>query len=125
MVKPAALVAILFLFNCASVSGQGPCSTQSNKLACVLPQEYGTGAAFNQVLAPFGGHPFHFSSDFSDTLKPFTSDIGRQANLLPLASPSSGVIFDQSLASGRKLSGAIGYSSASAISFLILTKSTA
>jgi hypothetical protein len=93
MVKPAALVAILFLFSCASVSGQGPCSTQSNKLACVLPQEYGTGAAFNQVLEPFGGHPFHFSSDFSDTLKPFTSDIGRQANLLPLASPSSGVIF--------------------------------
>ena len=68
---------------------------QSSKFACVLPQEYGTGAAFNQVLDPFGGshHPLHFESDFSTTLKPLTEDIGRQANLLPLASPSSGVIF--------------------------------
>jgi hypothetical protein len=65
---------------------------QSSKLACVLPQEYGTGVAFNHVLEPFGGHPFHYQSDFSTTLKPLTADIGRQANLLPLASPSSGII---------------------------------
>src|SRR5262249_6233070 len=35
---------------------------------------------------------FHFVSDFGNTLKPLTQAIGRQANLLPLASPSSGVI---------------------------------
>jgi len=71
---------------------------QSGNLSCMLLQEYGTGAAFEQVLysypSPSGrdGHPFHFVSDFGTTLKPLTEDIGRQANLLPLASPSSGVV---------------------------------
>jgi hypothetical protein len=92
MVRPAALVTLLIFLPCSSAFAQGPCSVQSSKLACVLPQEYGTGAAFNQVLESFGGHPFHYESDFATTLKPLTADIGRQANLLPLASPSSGVI---------------------------------
>ncbi|HEY2545462.1 MAG TPA: transporter [Candidatus Acidoferrum sp.] len=62
-------------------------------------QEYGSSNAFDQVLFPVGGHPFHFENDFSTALKPLTADIGRQANLLPLASPSSGVIlvFDPTL----------------------------
>jgi hypothetical protein len=44
-------------------------------------------------------HPGHFASDFSTTLSPLTGDIARQANLLPLASPSSGVLltYDQSV----------------------------
>jgi hypothetical protein len=95
MVKPVTLAALVSLLACASAFAQGPCATQSGKLACVLPQEYGTGGAFNQVLDSYGGsshHPLHFESDFSTTLKPLTEDIGRQANLLPLASPSSGVI---------------------------------
>jgi len=92
MLKPVALATFLCLLGSANAFAQGPCSVQSSKLACVLPQEYGTGGAFNHVLEPFGGHPFHFESDFSTTLKPLTADIGRQANLLPLASPSSGVI---------------------------------
>jgi hypothetical protein len=51
--------------------------------------------------APNGSnfHPGHFGGDFSTQLGPLTSDIARQANLLPLASPSSGVLlsYDPSL----------------------------
>jgi hypothetical protein len=92
MAKRATLATFVGLLACASGLAQGPCSTQSSKLACVLPQEYGSGPAFTEVLESFGGHPFHFESDFSTALRPLTEDIGRQANLLPLASPSSGVI---------------------------------
>ncbi|MBV9623036.1 MAG: hypothetical protein JOZ14_03555 [Acidobacteria bacterium] len=61
---------------------------------------------FNGALYPYGGpagvrdsHPGHFASDFATTLSPLTGDIARQANLLPLASPSSGVLltYDPSL----------------------------
>jgi hypothetical protein len=99
MVKPVVFVTFAVLLCCAGAFGQGPCSAQTNKLACVLPQEYGSGAAFNDVLYPVGKHAFHFVSDFTATLQPLTEDIGRQANLLPLASPSSGVVlvYDPSL----------------------------
>jgi Putative MetA-pathway of phenol degradation len=88
----------------------GPCTVQSGKLACVIPQEYGVVSnqpiSFNGVLYSYQGpprvmdfHPGHFASDFSTTLSPLTGDIARQANLLPLASPSSGVLltYDPSL----------------------------
>ena len=97
MVKHVALVTFVALLGCASAFAQGPCSVQSSKLACMIPEEYGSksGSTFNftGVLAPVGFHPLHFQSDFQTTLKPLTEDIGRQANLLPLASPSSGFIF--------------------------------
>jgi len=97
MVKSALLLTLVFLLGCTGVFAQGPCSSQSSNLACVLPQAYGSNPnrAFTQVLYDYGpkdGHPFHYINDFSATLKPFTADIGRQANLLPLASPSSGVL---------------------------------
>jgi len=103
MVKPTAFVSLLVFLCCARAFAQGPCSVQSSKLACVIPEEYGSksGTAFNftQVLYPAGFHTTHYSSDFSTTLQPLTADIGRQANLLPLASPSSGVLltYDPSL----------------------------
>src|SRR5271170_1840277 len=99
MAKLVALASLIFFLSCSGAFGQGPCSVQSSKLACVIPQEYGSGAAFENVLYPVGGHAFHFVSDFSATLKPLVTDIGRQANLLPLASPSSGVVlvYDSSL----------------------------
>jgi hypothetical protein len=100
MVKPAAFVTLFVFLGCASAFAQGPCSVQSGKLACVIPQEYGAGAqTFASVLFPVGGHTFHYENDFGVTLKPLTADIGRQANLLPLASPSSGVVlvYDPSL----------------------------
>src|ERR1700683_4612165 len=102
MIKHAALISLFVSFGCARISAQtqtqlqGSCAAQSSKLACVIPQEYGSssGTAFNftGVLFPAGFHATHFSSDFSATLEPLTEDIGRQANLLPLASPSSGVV---------------------------------
>jgi hypothetical protein len=99
------------IFSGVSVFAQGPCSVQSRKLACVIPQEYGFAAApggqsipnFNNVLydapvsplAPpsvINSHPAHYVSDFSSELASLAGAIGRQANLLPIASPSSGVL---------------------------------
>ena len=97
-----AVFSILFVFmGYSSAFAQGPCSmpNSGSKLGCVIPQEYGAVNAFQSVLFPVGGHPFHFLSDFGTTLKPLTEDIGRQTNLLPLASPSSGftLSYDPSL----------------------------
>jgi hypothetical protein len=91
------------IFICASAFAQVPCSTQNSKLACVIPQEYGpTPYGFTNVLFDVGGHPVHFNfgpGDIKTRLAPLTSAIGREANLLPLASPSSGVVltYDPSL----------------------------
>jgi hypothetical protein len=98
MVKSAALVTLFALFSCGTAFAQnGPCSSQSSKLACVIPEEYGSTAFdFTNVLFNVGHHPQHFntgSGDIESRLAPLTRDIGRQANLLPLASPSSGVVF--------------------------------
>src|ERR1700730_4568209 len=106
-------VGVVILGSLFAISGfaQGPCFVQSSNLACVISQEYGAGPAafsggqpkgsFSQVLEPFGGHPIHFSNEFAVTLQPLTAEIGREANLLPLASPSSGVVlvYDPSLKS--------------------------
>ena len=102
MLKQALLLGLLILLWSGSAFAQGPCSSQSSNLACALPQEYGTGLAFNNVLDRVGRHPAHFSvgtSDFAATIKPLTQDISRQANLLPIASPSSGVVlvYDRSI----------------------------
>ena len=105
MGKRATLVVFCILIaGCATVVAQGgPCSQKSSNLACVIPQEYGPNAfAFTNVLLdiPNTRHPEHFntgSGDISVRLTPLTKAIGRQANLLPLASPSSGVIYDPSL----------------------------
>lgn len=97
----------VFLFVGGPAFAQGPCSSQSSKLACVIPQMYGLQPGekifdFGNVLydAPGpNGHPAHFNPEFGSQLGPLTSAIGRQANLLPLASPSSGVLlsYDSSL----------------------------
>lgn len=107
MKRLLACVGLAFLFLAVGSYAQGPCATASGKLACVLPQEYGigSGGAFNfttvlyDAPSPKNFHPQHFGSDTSTLLGPLTSDIARQANLLPLASPSSGVLltYDASL----------------------------
>jgi len=109
------LLVTFFTLNLMSAFAQlpnvtGPCTVQSGKLACAIPQEYGVVSngpiSFNGALYSYGGppkvvdsHPGHFASDFSTTLSPLTGNIARQANLLPLASPSSGVLltYDSSL----------------------------
>jgi hypothetical protein len=102
MFKRIALGIIVGVLSTTALA-QGPCASQSGKLACVIPQEYGVNAFdFTNVLRPVGDHPEHFNrggGDIQSRLEPLTKIIGRQANLLPLASPSSGVLltFDSSL----------------------------
>ena len=65
MVKSVLLLTLVFFLGCTSVFPQGPCSSQSSNLACVLPQQYGSNPnrAFTQVLYEYGpkdGHPFHY-----------------------------------------------------------------
>jgi len=105
------LVTLCVFLLASGAFAQGPCSAQSGKLACVIPQEFGVGATASETFN-FGAvlynapnpngknfHDLHYSSEFGTQLGPLTSAIGRQANLLPLASPSSGVLlsYDQSL----------------------------
>jgi hypothetical protein len=113
MPKQALLLALITLLYGGSTFAQGPCSSQSDKLACALPQEFGTGLAFSDVLNPVGQHAAHFSvgtSDFAATIKPLTQDISRQANLLPIASPSSGVVlvYDKSINSFTTATDSLG-----------------
>ncbi len=114
MPKQALLLALITLLYGGSTFAQGgPCSVQSDKLACALPQEFGTGLAFGDVLNPVGQHAAHFSvgtSDFAATIKPLTQDISRQANLLPIASPSSGVVlvYDKSINSFTTATDSLG-----------------
>jgi hypothetical protein len=102
MIKRAVL-AVLFgvVFSSVSAFG-GPCSQANSKLACVIPQEYGADQpfAFSQSgLFVFQNHEGHFDESILNSFRPLTADIGRQANLLPLASPSSGFVltYDSSL----------------------------
>ncbi len=114
MLKQALLLGLLtLLWNGSAFAQGGPCASQSTNLACALPQEYGTGLAFNNVLDKIGRHPAHFSvgtSDFAATIKPLTQDISRQANLLPIASPSSGVVlvYDKSINSFTTATDSLG-----------------
>jgi Putative MetA-pathway of phenol degradation len=97
MPRITVFLALVVLFGCGRASAQGACSAQSSKVACMIPQEYGSSAYdFTNVLYGVGRHAEHYNSgpgDIENKLKPLTEDIGRQANLLPLASPSSGVVF--------------------------------
>ncbi len=100
--KAVFAVLVGLLLTGASAFGQGPCSSASSKLACVIPQEYGADQpfAFSQAgLFAFQGHEGHFDTSILNSFRPLTADIGRQANLLPLASPSSGFVltYDPSL----------------------------
>ncbi len=106
--RSALVIFVAALLSSCSAFALGPCASQSDKLACVIPQEYGdTAFAFGKILRPVGTHPEHYNVDFGndnsgsliERLRPLTRAIGRQANLLPLASPSSGVLltFDPSL----------------------------
>jgi hypothetical protein len=104
MKQRAALITLLgACLGCNMAFAQGPCPAGSSRLACVIPLEYGVGGNGQ----PFSGegvfknpdHEGHYNNSISSFLGPVTKEIGRQANLLPLASPSSGVIltYDPSL----------------------------
>jgi hypothetical protein len=106
MKKRAVLIILLgACLGCVMAFAQGPCPAGSGKLACVIPLEYGFGEKGEPFSAAGDGvfanheHEGHFNNSIGALLGPVTKEIGRQANLLPLASPSSGVIltYDPSL----------------------------
>src|SRR5215475_139895 len=63
-----------------------PVGVPSDKLICVIPQVYGL-TGFIDDTGPF---PANY---LATTMRPFSSSIARQSALLPLASPSSGIVF--------------------------------
>src|SRR3979490_3129796 len=92
---------LVFSFWALSCAFAQPCPQGSCNLACVIPLEYGpTGFGFTNAFLDVPGtvHATHFNTEFvSDALKPLTQAIGRQVNLVPLAAPSSGIVFDPSV----------------------------
>ena len=132
----------------ASSFAAAPCPAGSERIACVIPLEYGIGAKREPFSASGQGvfasqeHEGHFNNSLSHLLGPVTAEIGRQSNLLPLASPSSGILltYDSSLktfvprliavwarssANVRRRLDVIACSSASAINSLTSTRLTA
>jgi hypothetical protein len=88
------LLATLFCFGLTAspANSQNPCpsGTQSDKVACVIPQVYGV----NGLDATNPNASGQFSANFlTDKLRPVLSSVAMQSALLPLASPSSGIIF--------------------------------
>lgn len=78
---------------CASAQAQNACpsGTQSDKLACLVPQVYGVNGINPSISF---GQAGTFSTNFlTDSLSPVQSSIARESALLPLASPSSGITF--------------------------------
>jgi hypothetical protein len=94
MFNRLSVTAILFaLLACTAVIAQQslcPAGVISDKLICLLPQLYGVNGFVLGNPDPLG----QFKSSFlSSSLKPLNSALARQSALLPLASPSSGIIY--------------------------------
>jgi len=95
--KKLGLIATLFgiLATPALVSAQSLCpiGTVSDKLVCMIPQAYGPNGLVlrNTDAVALGVAPLQ--NGLPEALAPLNSSIGRQAAILPLASPSSGITF--------------------------------
>ena len=76
MPRISSCVALLAFLGCVRAFAQGSCAQQRTKLVCMIAQEY---------IGP---------GDIENRLKPLTEDIGRQANLRPLASDRLSTIRD-------------------------------
>jgi hypothetical protein len=99
-------LAILLAFCfCDGAYAQAPCPNSgfNGKLACMLPDLYGSTAAAlsSQTGGIFGlpAHIGHFDASIASTLNPISQDISQQLTLLPIVSPGSGfsLTFDPSL----------------------------
>ncbi len=78
---------------CIPAHAQNACpnGTKSDKLACLVPQVYGTNGIDPRLAF---GQAGTFSTNFlTDSLSPVQSSIARESALLPLESPSSGITF--------------------------------
>jgi hypothetical protein len=94
MYKYALLLAFTAcLWDGSTLAQNGPCASESSKLACAVPQ--GLNPSGRPFFKGAGSHGDEFkvgSEDFAATFTPLSQSIGRQANLLPIASPSSGIV---------------------------------
>src|SRR6266403_1659304 len=105
MIKKAVIAVLAGLFLAGSAFAAAPCPPGSQRIACVIPREYGSDQGCEPFSAAGKGvfasqeHEGHFNNSLSQLLGPVTAEIGRQSNLLPLASPSSGILltYDSSL----------------------------
>src|SRR6186713_1368554 len=89
----SALLCIVAIPVIAPAQSLCPAGVASDKLVCLIPQVYGPNGLVlqntnSQVL---GVAPLQNS--LPEVLSPLNSSIGRQAAILPLASPSSGITF--------------------------------
>ena len=86
-----ALFCIIFMPVMAQAQNACPNGTQSDKLACLVPQVYGVNGINPSISF---GQAGTFSTNFlTDSFRPLQSSIARESALLPLASPSSGITF--------------------------------
>src|SRR5882672_8113556 len=92
MPRASLVVVLCVVFASTVAAGQNLCplGVASDKLICVIPQLFGA----NGLQVANGNHQGHFEGSFLDSsFRPLSSDIARQAALVPLASPSSGITF--------------------------------
>ncbi len=88
LLGPVLILSIVSTWPSLKAQSLCPASVASDKLICLIPQVFGP----NGLVLPAG--PFQ-NSFASNSLAPLNSAIARQSVLLPLASPSSGIIFTQ------------------------------
>jgi hypothetical protein len=93
MMKRILLVVGFFVaLSCGSAAAQNlcPAGVVSDKLICLVPQVFGP----NGFVLPAGVGGAALANSFAgNSLTPLNSAIGRQAVLVPQASPSSGIIY--------------------------------
>ena len=98
MLKHVLLGTLILILVPISASAQGICplnGTSSNKLVCVIPQTLGPFGLGSGAGAPLlaNGHEAHFQGNFLSSFGPIDEAVGIQLSQLPIASPSSGIIF--------------------------------
>ena len=83
------------VLSCAISNAQSICppNTTSDKLICLIPQVYGPSGLVLQNTSAQALGVATFQNALPQALSPINASVGRQAALLPLASPSSGITF--------------------------------
>jgi outer membrane putative beta-barrel porin/alpha-amylase len=91
LLVPALLLSVVSTWPSLKAQSLCPAGVASDKLICVIPQVFGP----NGLVLPTANVNLFQNSAFTSALRPLNSAIGRQSALLPLASPSSEIIFTQ------------------------------
>jgi len=102
MLRPILVVAVFCVVLISAVANAQnlcPLGTTSTKLICLIPQVYGPNGLLlqNTNSTVLGVAPIQ--NGLPQALSPLNTSIARQASLVPLASPSSGITFSWDAAS--------------------------